>query len=244
MNRPGLRAVFFDFGGVLTTSPFDAFGRYEAAHGLPDGFIRRVNATDPDANAWARLERGDLAVDAFVGAFEAECLALGHRVDGHDVLGCLRGDLRPEMVEAVRRCRRRFVTGCLTNNFGAEPAGPAGPADDDSPTDDGGPTDDGSSAGPDDDAGLAAVLDLFDVVVESRAAGVRKPERRFYELACAAAGVRPEEAAFLDDLGVNLKPAQAMGMHTIKVTDPGRALAELAAVTGLDLADLHPPPPP
>jgi len=200
----------FDFGGVVTTGPFVAFSRFEDRRGLPAGFLRRVNATDPDTNAWARLERGELDSDGFGEAFAAESAALGHRVDGRDVLDLVYGDVRPEMVDAVRRCRERFTTACLTNNF--------------------------RLADRPDHPEVAAVLDLFDVVVESRTAGVRKPEQRFYELACQAAGVRPDEAVFLDDLGVNLKPARAMGMHTIKVVDPAEALAELSAVTGLELS--------
>ena len=82
---------------------------------------------------------------------------------------------------------------------------------------------------------VAAIYALFDVVLESRTLGVRKPEPRFYELACDAVGVQPEEVVYLDDLGINLKPARTMGMHTIKVVDPLEALAELSAVTGLDL---------
>lgn len=73
------------------------------------------------------------------------------------------------------------------------------------------------------------------MVIESRTAGVRKPDPRIYHLACEAVGVGPEEVVYLDDLGINLKPARAMGMHTIKVDDPSAALSELAAVTGLDL---------
>ncbi len=199
----------FDFGGVLTTSPFEAFARFERARGLPTGFLQLVNSTDPHDNAWARLERGDLDVAGFARAFEAESRALGHGVDGRDVLGLLGGDLRPEMVEAVRRCGARFATACVTNNFTPE-----------------------ETAAP---PGVAAAFDLFDVVVESRTAGVRKPEPRIYRLACEAVGVGPEEVVYLDDLGINLKPARAMGMHTIKVDDPSAALSELAAVTGLDL---------
>jgi putative hydrolase of the HAD superfamily len=207
--RP-LRSVMFDFGGVITTSPFEAFARYERDHGLPPGFIRTVNANDADTNAWARLERGTLDLDGFADAFENEARLLGHEVDGRAILSLLGGEVRPTMVEAVRRCSSRFATACLTNNFGAadQPAPPE----------------------------MAPILDLFDVVLESRALGVRKPEARFYELACDAVGVRPEEAVFLDDLGINLKPARAMGMHTIKVTDPAEALTELSELTGLPLA--------
>ncbi len=199
----------FDFGGVITSSPFDAFARYEREQRLPAGFIRTVNSTNPDTNAWAELERGALDLAGFADAFELEALELGHRVDGRAVLSLLGGDIRPAMVEAVRRCSDSFVTACLTNNFGSG----------DVPT----PPE------------VSAILALFDAVLESRALGVRKPEPRFYQLACDAVGVRPDEVVYLDDLGINLKPARAMGMHTIKVDDPGAALAELSKVTGLDL---------
>jgi putative hydrolase of the HAD superfamily len=197
----------FDFGGVLTSSPFEAFDRFERDEGLPAGFIRTVNATDPDVNAWARLERGELDVAGFGETFGSEALRLGHRVDGRAVLGLLHGQLRPAMVDAVRRCGERFATACLTNNFSV----------DDLPT----------------SPEVLAVFDLFDLVLESRAIGIRKPEPRFYRMACEALAVEPEQVVYLDDLGVNLKPARAMGMHTIKVSDPGEALAELSAATGL-----------
>lgn len=207
---PTLRAVpitaaLFDFGGVLSSSPFDAFARYEADHGLPHGFLRSVNATDPDTNAWARLERSEVDVDGFAVAFEEESAALGHRVPGRDVLALLAGDLRPEMIEAVRRCgQRQLQTALLTNNVV------------------------GMSA----DRHVSDVVALFDVVVESSVVGLRKPDVAFYALACDRLGIEPHEAVFLDDLGVNLKPARAMGMTTIKVTDPAIALAELEAVVG------------
>lgn len=200
----------FDFGGVITTSPFDAFARYERERGLPAGFIRTVNATNPDTNAWAQLERGTLGLEEFVEAFEEEARTLGHPIEGRDVLSLLGGDVRPAMVEAVRRCSTRYKTACLTNNFAS--------TDHDAPPE------------------VASILALFDVVLESRSLGVRKPEVKFYELACEAVGVRPEEVVFLDDLGINLKPARALGMHTIKVTDPSQALGELTALTGLTLS--------
>lgn len=202
-----LRAVLFDFGGVLSTSPFDAFARYERERGLPHGFLRRVNATDPDANAWARLERAELDLAAFDAAFADESAALGHRVPGADVLGLLAGDLRPEVVAAVRRCGERLKTGLLTNNV----------------------------LGTMDDPRVGEVLALFDAVVESSVVGVRKPEPAFYELACDLLEIAPSEAVFLDDLGINLKPARALGMATIKVTDPAAALAELEALVGFPL---------
>jgi putative hydrolase of the HAD superfamily len=202
-----VRAVLFDFGGVLSTSPFDAFARYERDHDLPHGFLRSVNATDPDTNAWARLERAEVDLAGFDAAFAAESAQLGHRVPGADVLRLLSGDIRPEMVEAVRRCGERLRTGLLTNNV----------------------------LGSMDDPRVDELLALFEVVVESSVVGVRKPERAFYELACERLRIAPPEAVFLDDLGVNLKPAREMGMATIKVTDPAEALAELEAVVGFAL---------
>lgn len=202
-----VRAVLFDFGGVLSTSPFEAFARYERENALPEDFLRGLNAANHHHNAWAHLERGDVSLEEFCRLYEGEARAAGHEIAGRDVLALLRGDLRPEMITAVRRCSERLLTGLLTNNFVGMGAA------------------DGFGE-------LADVLGLFDAVVESSQVGVRKPEPRFYEMACEALGVEPAEAVFLDDLGVNLKPARELGMRTIKVVDPAAALAELEAVVG------------
>jgi putative hydrolase of the HAD superfamily len=203
-----IRAVMFDFGGVISSSPFEAFAQLEAERSLPTNFIRTVNATNPDTNAWAQLERSEVDVDAFVILWSAEARLLGHEVDAREVLARLAGQIRPDMVSAIRSCRSAGLkTACLTNNFGALDA----------------------AHSPE----VLAVYELFDAILESRVLGFRKPDPRFYETACAAIGVVPSEAVFLDDLGINLKPARAMGMHTIKVTDPAQALGELSVLTGV-----------
>jgi putative hydrolase of the HAD superfamily len=205
-----IQAVLWDFGGVILTSPFEAFERYEREAGLAPGFIRRVNATNPDANAWARLERGEVDLDGFGEAFEAEARALGGELSGQGVLELLSGEVRPEMVEALRRCQSAgLALACLTNNIS------------------------NGEARPD----VAAVMDLFDAIVESSKLGIRKPEPPFYEMACEILDVTPQECVFLDDLGINLKPARAMGMTTIKVDTPAQALTELGSVLGLALLD-------
>ena len=212
---PEIRAALFDFGGVILSSPFEAFARYETAQGLPDGFIRGLNATNPDSNAWAQLERGHVPFDEFCRLYEGEATAAGFDIDAREVMALLSGDVRPTMVQAVQRCKERLKTACLTNNFVSF---------DDFPVE-------ARADGRDD------VLAMFDVIIESSKVGVRKPDPRFYEIACEELGIEPHEAVFLDDLGINLKPAKAMGMVTIKVGDPDDALAKLEAVVGFSLRD-------
>lgn len=213
----GLRAVLWDFGGVVLSSPFEAFNRYEAERGLPLDTIRTINATDPDTNAWARFERSEISVAEFDTAFATEARGRGFSIGGADVLSLLRGDIRPEMVHALDRVRAHgFRTACLTNNM----AGGDGRRD---------------APAADRDVAIDAVMARFDAVVESSKVGVRKPEVRFYEIACEALGVQPHECVFLDDLGVNLKPAAAMGMTTIKVMSADQAIGDLERILGLDL---------
>ena len=207
-----IRAVLWDFGGVILTSPFDAFARYEAERGLPAGFIRRVNSDNVHTNAWARLERNELSAGGFDEAFAGESAALGHRVPGRDVLTLLVGDVRPQMVRALDIVRAAGLRNtCLTNNVV-----------------EGGWT----TERPD----VADVMARFDLIVESSRVGVRKPEPAFYELACEMLAIDPLACVFLDDLGINLKPARAMGMATIKVGDPDVALTELGDLLGIELA--------
>lgn len=213
-----IRAVLWDFGGVILSSPFVAFNRYEAERGLPRDFIRGVNARNPHGNAWARLERGEIGVADFAALFADESEAMGHRIDGHDILRLISGEVQPEMVEALRRVGKRYKTACLTNNM---PAG-SGLA---------------MARSPALAAAVEEITKLFDVVVESSKVGIRKPEHRFYQIACELLDIQPTEAVFLDDLGINLKPARDMGMKTIKVAGPDQAIADLEAVLGHSLAD-------
>jgi len=210
-TSPVPEAVLFDFGGVILTSPFDAFAAYEAEAGLPPDTVRRINSTNPDTNAWARFERREVDTSEFCRVFEAEAAALGLEVDATRILAGLDGELRPAMVEALRRCGSTLRTALLTNNI---------------------------TPLADQEVGRSAVLevvDMFDVVVESSVVGCRKPEPAFYALACERLDVEPSACVFLDDLGVNLKPARAMGMTTIKVGDPATAIAELEQVLGIRL---------
>jgi putative hydrolase of the HAD superfamily len=203
--------VLWDFGGVISSSPFEAFREYEAARGLPTDFIRTMNSAEPHANAWARLERSEITPEEFDVEFAREAATLGYEIRGSDLIALLAGEIRAEMVTAIDRVKAAgLATACLTNNI----------------------------VGLDGDARpeMAEVMARFDVVLESSKLGVRKPEPAFYALACEQLGVEPEECVFLDDLGVNLKPARELGMVTIKVGDPAVAIADLGALLGLDLS--------
>jgi putative hydrolase of the HAD superfamily len=211
MPAADIHAVIWDFGGVISSSPFEAFAAYEAAHGLPRDFLRTVNATNHLDNAWARFERSAIDLAGFDAAFRAESAALGHAVSGRDVIGLLGGTIRPQMVQALRLLRARLKIGLITNNVaspGAENADPSG---------------------------RDAVLPLFHHVIESARLGLRKPDPKIYLLMTEALGVAPQHCVFLDDLGVNLKPARDLGMATIKVGDPDLALDQLEALVGFAL---------
>ena len=204
-------AVIWDFGGVFTASPFASFARFEHEHGLPADFIRSVNRANYNDNAWARAERGDINFTEFDRQFAAESRALGHEVSGAELIAALRFAYHDEMIEALKRVRARLKTGLLTNSL---------PAD--------GATDPGSLR-------RAELMGLFDQVIESAAVRLRKPDPRIYALMVERLGVDPRSCVYLDDLGVNLKPAREMGMATIKVEEPGPAIAALAALVGFPL---------
>lgn len=210
-----LQAVIWDFGGVLTSSPFEAFTRYEAEKGLPKDFVRSVNAQNIHENAWAKLERSEVTADEFDALFRAESKALGHEVPGKDILGLLSGDVRPSVVDALKVCKSSVKVGCITNNA---PIGKGA----------------GMSSDSQKAAKVAEIMTNFDHVIESSKLGIRKPDPRIYALMCEALDVDPVRCIYLDDLGINLKPARAMGMHTIKVLNEAQLLQDLREATGFE----------
>jgi putative hydrolase of the HAD superfamily len=205
------KAVIFDLGGVVYPSPFEAFDAYDVDAGLEPGTVRALIRTSSETGAWAALERGELAMDEFFALLATEAAAAGFELDGARLMQMIgRGfGPRPAMARAITRIREAGLrTAALTNNWPR-------PSD-----------------------GVAAVNGNglgFDVVVESAVVGLRKPDPRIYELVLTELDVGPTDTVFLDDLGINLKPARALGMTTIKVVDPDAALAELAATLGFEV---------
>ena len=215
--KTGIEAVIWDFGGVFTSSPFEAFNRLEAEKGLPKDLIRRVNATNPDTNAWALFERNEIDAAGFDVKFLEETTALGHPLRGAEVLPKLSGELRPRMVAALKACKAHFKVGCITNNV-VSMHSPG--------------QDEGQQAA----GAMGQVMPLFDAIIESSKAGVRKPDPRIYQMMCELLAVAPANCVYLDDLGINCKPAAGLGMTAIKVVDVDQTLADLAKATGLEFA--------
>ncbi len=211
------KAVLWDFGGVITTSPFEAFSRFESENSLPVDLIRSINATNPDTNAWAQLESSEISLEEFDVKFAEEALARGYKISGQQVLALLSGSIRPAMVKALRLIKAKMKIGCITNNIKNTSQVSDTPNANDKAIQ------------------VAEVMSLFDSVIESSKAGIRKPNPRIYQIACETMGVKPEEAVFLDDLGINLKPARALGMTTIKVLSENQALAELESCLDMSL---------
>ena len=215
--NPNIEAIIWDFGGVFTSSPFEAFNLLEAEMGAPKDFIRGINAINPETNAWAQFESNSVSMDDFDELFAAESAAQGHRIPGKAVIARLSGTLRPRMVDVLKICKQHFQVACITNNVKA-----------------------GHGPGMDTDQAkansVAGVMEIFSLVVESSKEGIRKPNPEIYKRTCEKLAVSPTKCVFLDDLGINLKPAKALGMQTIKVLGEDQAIEELAKVTGLTFA--------
>ena len=213
--------VIFDFGGVITASPFEAFNKLEAERGLPHDFVRRVNSSDPDDNAWAKFERAEIDAAAFDSLFAEEARALGHELEGEAVLAVIAGAVRPAMVATLDTLKDRdFTIACITNNVPGGKMGIRGA---------------GMTRSAEAAIEVADIMARFDHVIESSKAGVRKPDPRIYQMMCEKLGVEPAECIYLDDLGINCKPASQLGMHAIKVTSGEQALADLSTVLGMEL---------
>ena len=215
-NNPIIDVVLFDFGGVITASPFEAFAAYEQELGIPTGSIRKINSTNPDGNAWAKMERNEISLEDFCSLFEEEAAALGLVLSGNRVLGCLSGAIRPQMVRELEVLKERVSIGCITNNMKSGHGS-------------------GMSRTPEQAEKIAEIMTMFEVVIESAKVGLRKPDPRIYQMACDELQVAAERCVYLDDLGINCKPAAALGMRAIKVVDPDEALSDLEKIVGFEL---------
>ena len=196
------KAIIWDFGGVITSSPFEAFNQFEEANGLPKDIIRTINSENPDTNAWAKFESNSITIDQFDDLFLKEAKAKGFDIKGRDIIKLLKGSIRKNMVSFLRELKSDFKLGCITNNVK-------------------------SSSEENNDNETKEAMSLFDHVIESSIVGIRKPNPEIYMMSCDALKVSPDQCIYLDDLGINLKPARELGMTTIKVIHPEDAIQEV-----------------
>ena len=215
MQKLRFSSVFWDFGGVITSSPFEAFSNFELNNNLPKDFIRKVNSTNHKSNAWAQLEQSKINLEEFDVLFKKESKSLGYEVSGGQILNLLQGEIRPKMVNALEKLKKEnFTLACLTNNFNSG--------------------DKNQSALDDINEERTKIMNNFDYIIESKELGIRKPDIEFYLKALEITGADPKKTIFLDDLGINLKPAKELGMTTIKVLDSDQALKELGNLVGIN----------
>ena len=215
MQKLRFSSVFWDFGGVITSSPFEAFSNFELNNNLPKDFIRKVNSTNHKSNAWAQLEQSKINLEEFDVLFKKESKSLGYEVSGGQILNLLQGEIRPKMVNALEKLKKEnFTLACLTNNFNSG--------------------DKNQSALDDINEERTKIMNNFDYIIESKELGIRKPDIEFYLKALEISGADPKKTIFLDDLGINLKPAKELGMTTIKVLDSDQALKELSNLVGIN----------
>ena len=215
MQKLRFSSVFWDFGGVVTSSPFEAFSNFELNNNLPKDFIRKVNSTNHKSNAWAQLEQSKINLEEFDVLFKKESKSLGYEVSGGQILNLLQGEIRPKMVNALEKLKKEnFTLACLTNNFNSG--------------------DKNQSALDDINEERTKIMNNFDYIIESKELGIRKPDVEFYLKALEISGADPKKTIFLDDLGINLKPAKELGMTTIKVLDSDQALKELSNLVGIN----------
>ena len=196
------KAIIWDFGGVITSSPFDAFNEFEEVNGLPNDIIRTINSENSDMNAWAQFESNSITIDQFDDLFLKEAKTKGFDIKGRDIIKLLKGSIRENMVSFLRELKADFKLGCITNNVK-----PSSEENTDNET--------------------KEAMSIFDHVIESSIVGIRKPNPEIYMMSCDALNVSPDQCIYLDDLGINLKPARELGMTTIKVIQPEDAIQEV-----------------
>ena len=202
-----IKTIIFDFGGVVTNSPIEGFKKLEDTHGYAKGLITSINMNNPNSNAWAQSERGEINIDTFLSQFEKEALEIGQKINANEILMQLYGSLRPIMVNKIISLAKskKYKLICLTNVLkGIKKFMPK-----------------------EREEAVNDILSYFDVIYESYKIGMRKPESRIYEYIIENLAIIPNEAVFLDDLGMNLKTAKKLGINTIKVVDPEESIKEL-----------------
>lgn len=206
-----IEGVVLDLGGVFLAGGVEVVASFGARHGLTDEMWRAMrHELFAEEGLWSSIERGERPLEHFVARLCELVLAQGGTVSPEDARDFMQNTgeqaqsrLRHEIVEATARLHARIPTALLTNNI---------------------------PEWRDSWRGLLELENLFDVVVDSCEVGTRKPEQRIYELTRAKLGLPHHALFFVDDLGVNLKAARALGWQTLRYDDTARVLEVLNAI--------------
>lgn len=202
-----IKTIIFDFGGVITNSPIEGFKLLEEKNGYDKGLITNINMNNPNDNAWAKSERGEIDIHTFLEEFEKEALEIGQKIDAREILQQLYGSMRENIINKIKLLSnsKKYKLICLTNVLkGVDIFTPKERV-----------------------IAVNYVMRYFDRIYESYKLNMRKPETRIYQYILNEMNIKPQETVFLDDLGMNLKPARQLGINTIKVVNSKDAINEL-----------------
>ena len=187
MNYNNIKFILWDYGGVLTYSPFLNIKDFEKFNNIKQNSIIKINSNKPFLNAWAKLEKNLISFTEFSSLFKEEAKNIGiNHIDPMKLLECLEVSLNKSMVSLLKKVSKKYTCACLTNNFKKK------------------------------NFTFNRIKNNFDYIFESSKIGLRKPEKEIYLYVLKKMRVKPEEILFIDDLGINLKPARELGFITYK----------------------------
>ncbi len=189
--RNNIKFVLWDIGGVLTESPFKKFEIYEKSLSLPSGSIIKINSSNPYENAWAKLEKGLISTEEFSILFKEEAKSIGiTNINIPKLLNCLKLKINTEMVALLKLLSKNYENICLTNNFKDVI-----------------------------NVELKTIYNNFTYIFESSKLNMRKPEKKIYKYVLNELNIQANQILYIDDLGINLKPAREIGFLTYKFVD-------------------------
>ncbi|WP_051471410.1 HAD family hydrolase [Patulibacter minatonensis] len=205
-ERP--RGLLIDFGGVLTSSVFEAFDAFAVAEGLEAGSLAQLFRTNPEARQLLiDIEAGAIDTVGFGPPFAALAGLRPDRADGlvHRMFAALQPDeAMGRMVRAARAAGIR--TGLVSNSWG-----------------------DGMRYD------TALLTEAFDAVVLSHEERIRKPAPQIFLTGAERIGLPPTECVFVDDLTFNLPAAEELGMRTVLHRSAEETIPQLEALFGVPL---------
>ena len=197
MKNNVIKIVLWDYGGVLTESPIKNFRKFENDNNYVLDSIVKINSYNKYNNAWAKLEKDEISIEKFSKLFSEEAKQFGIlNINTDKLLECLNVKLNIKMVELLENISKFYTCVCLTNNFKKV----------------------GSS-------NFKNIKHNFSLIIESSKIGFRKPEKQIYKHVLEVLKVNAKEILFIDDLGINLKPARELGFHTYKFTDTDKTIS-------------------